>query len=475
MFGAEGKLSAPFHCASPNIEHQISNIDSQTSFTIPSPYGIPGFHMAAELDNNKTILSWAFYDWANSAFATTVMAGFFPIFFKSFWNTGVTDLVSTARLGIGNSVSGITVALMAPILGAVADRGSAKKRFLLLFALLGVVMTLGLFMVQQGQWLGALVLYVLATIGFSGGNIFYDALIVGVASERKLDMVSALGYSLGYLGGALLFTLNVFMVEKPAVFGLADSTMAVRVAFVTVGTWWALFSVPIFLFVKEPASPQAVSGWKMLRAGITQLTETFRHIRASRAVFLFLIAYWFYIDGVDTIIRMAVDYGLSIGLDSSDLIKALLLTNFIGFPSALAFGWLSKRCGAKQGIFVAIGLYLVVTVWAAFMHTRTEFYLLAVTIGLVQGGIQALSRSYYARLIPPDKAGEFFGFYNMLGKFAVVIGPLLVAGTGMLASQVVTDSEVASRIGIASIAVLFVVGGICLFFVRPERTEMSQA
>jgi len=431
--------------------------------------------MAAELDNKKTLLSWAFYDWANSAFATTVMAGFFPVFFKSYWNTGVADTVCTARLGIGNAVSGITVAVMAPILGAVADRGSAKKRFLLLFALLGVVMTLGLFMVQQGLWLAALILYVLATIGFSGGNIFYDALIVGVASERRMDMVSALGYALGYLGGALLFTLNVFMVEKPAAFGLADSGTAVRVAFLTVGVWWAVFSIPIFLFVKEPQSPHAVSGVKMLRAGLTQLAETFRHIRASRAVLLFLIAYWFYIDGVDTIIRMAVDYGMSIGLDSSDLIKALLLTNFIGFPSAIAFGWLSKRCGAKQGIFVAIVIYLFVTVWAAFMRTRTEFYLLAMTIGLVQGGIQALSRSFYARLIPPDKAGEFFGFYNMLGKFAVVIGPALVAVTGLLASRVVADSDVASRIGIASIVILFIIGGTCLYFVRPEPAETDGA
>lgn len=426
--------------------------------------------MDTTLDNKRAIVSWALYDWANSAFATTVMAGFFPVFFKAFWSDGVEATVSTARLGIGNSISGITVALLAPILGAVADRGSTKKRFLLLFAFLGVVMTLGLFLVQQGQWLAALILYVLATIGFSGGNIFYDALIVGVASERKIDMVSALGYSLGYLGGALLFTLNVVMVERPELFGLADKELAVRLAFLSVGVWWALFSIPLLLFVKEPFTPQAVAGFGMIRAGLLQVGDTFRHIRASRTIFLFLVAYWFYMDGVDTIIRMAVDYGMSIGLPSSDLIKALLLTNFIGFPAALAFGWLSKHCGAKTGIFVAIAVYLLVTLWAGFMRSRTEFYLLAVAIGFVQGGIQAMSRSFYARLIPSERAGEFFGFYNMLGKFAVVVGPLLVGLTGILATRLGASQDLASRIGITSIALMFLIGGGCLFFVRVESS-----
>lgn len=425
------------------------------------------------LDYKRTILSWALYDWANSAFATTVMAGFFPIFFKTFWNAGVEDTVSTARLGFGNSVAGITVALLAPVLGAIADRGSAKRRFLLCFAVLGIAMTIGLSLVREGQWLGALVLYALATIGFSGGNIFYDSLIVGVASERKVDVVSALGYSLGYLGGALLFTLNVWMVQQPATFGLNDASQAVRLAFVLVGVWWAVFSIPILLFVPEPQLSESVKGMAMLRAGLIQLGSTFRHIRASRTVFLFLIAYWFYIDGVDTIIRMAVDYGLSIGLASGDLIKALLLTNFIGFPAALFFGWLGKRCGAKKGIFAAIAVYLGVTIWAAFMKSRLEFYLLAVVIGLVQGGIQALSRSYYTRLIPKDKAAEFFGFYNMLGKFAVVIGPLLIGVVGLAAEKAGFSSDTASRLGIVSIALLFVLGAVCLFFVRPDATSSS--
>ena len=427
--------------------------------------------MTHGLDDKRTVISWALYDWANSAFATTVMAGFFPVFFKQYWNAGVDATVSTARLGIGNSVAGITVAVLAPILGAIADRGTAKKRFLMFFAFMGCIMTLALWMVGEGQWFCALAVYVVATIGFSGGNIFYDALITGVASNKRLDQVSALGYSLGYLGGASLFTLNVWMVSQPEVFGLADKTEAVRWSFVTVGLWWAVFSIPILCFVKEPKNPDAVAGTAMIRAGFEQIQTTFREIRQTRVVFLFLIAYWFYIDGVDTIVRMAVDYGMSIGLPESGLIKALLITNFIGFPAALAFGWIGKRLGARLGIFIAIGVYIVVTIWASFIRTAPEFYALAVIIGLVQGGVQALSRSYYARLIPADKSAEFFGFYNMLGKFAVVIGPLLMGGVGLAARRVGASSDTASRVSIGSIVILFAVGAVLLCKGRPEATE----
>jgi UMF1 family MFS transporter len=312
-----------------------------------------------------------------------------------------------------------------------------------------------------------------ATIGFSGGNIFYDALITGVASSRKLDMVSSFGYALGYLGGALLFTMNVWMVQQPHVFGLADKTVAVRVSFLCVGLWWALFSIPVFVFVKEPPNPKGVTGRAMIRAGFDQLGGTFREIRNTRVVFLFLIAYWFYIDGVDTIIRMAVDYGMSIGLPESGLIKALLITNFIGFPAAIAFGWIGKTLGARQGIFIAIGVYMGVTLWAAFMRSAWEFYMLAVTIGLVQGGIQALSRSYYARLIPVDKSAEFFGFYNMLGKFAVVIGPMLISAVVFAAKRMGATPDTASRLSISSILILFSIGAVLLYYVRPAAPPVS--
>ncbi len=432
-----------------------------------------------QLDNKKVIFGWSMYDWANSAFAAVVMSGFFPVFFNEFWSVGVDTTVSTARLGIANSIAGITVALLAPILGAIADKGTAKKKFLLFFAYMGVVMTSALYMVSKDNWLAAIVLYIFASIGFSGGNIFYDALITGVSSLKKMDFISALGYSFGYLGGGILFAINVWMTLSPETFGFADSEAAVKFSFLSVGIWWAVFTVPLILFVKEPLKVKAQSspsplgrvgvGLNIIKAGFTQLKETFQKIRHLKTIYLFLVAYWFYIDGVDTIVRMAVDYGLSIGFNRNDLIIALLITQFVSFPSALCFGYLGGKIGAKRSIFIAIAVYLFVTIWASFMQNKYEFYILAIVIGLVQGGIQALSRSYYAKIIPVDKSAEFFGFYNMLGKFAAVIGPILIGGTGLLIKSIGYSSDIATRISITSISILFIAGGIIFYFVNEEK------
>jgi len=419
--------------------------------------------------DRKSIFGWVMYDWANSAFATTVMAGFFPIFFKQFWSVGADATLSTARLGLANSLAGIAVALFAPVLGAMADKGSSKKKFLLFFAFMGVVMTLALYTVSKGNWPAAVLLYVLATIGFSGGNIFYDALMVAVAPERKMDVVSALGFALGYLGGGILFALNVWMTLSPATFGFTGPGEAVRFSFLTVGIWWALFSVPLFLFVKEPPATKPASGLNMVRAGFGELKDTFQKVRRLRTIFLFLLAYWLYIDGVDTIIRMAVDYGISIGLASNDLIVALLITQFVGFPSAIGFGFLGDRIGAKRAIFAAIAVYLFVTVWAPFMETSREFYIMAMTVGLVQGGIQALSRSFYATLIPAEKSAEYFGFYNMIGKFSAIIGPGFMGGVGLAVRSMGYSSNTASRISITAVSLFFLAGGVLLFFVNQEK------
>jgi len=425
-----------------------------------------------QIDDKKAIFGWSMYDWANSAFSTTIMAGFFPIFFKQFWSVGVDSTMSTARLGLANSIAGILVALFAPILGAIADKGRAKKKFLLFFAYMGIVMTCSLYMVSEGNWAMAVMLYVFATIGFSGGNILYDALITGVASKKKMDLVSALGFSLGYLGGGLLFALNVWMTLSPGTFGFADATEAVRFSFLCVGLWWAVFSIPLFLFVKEPDQGGKKSGLNAVKAGLGQLQQTFHELRRLKGIFLFLFAYWLYMDGVDTIVRMAVDYGISIGFESNDLIVALLITQFVGFPSAIGFGYLGGRIGAKRAIFVAIGVYLFVSIWGAFMQTKNEFYILAAIIGLVQGGIQALSRSYYAKIIPADKSAEYFGFYNMLGKFATVIGPVVMGGCALAVRSMGYSSDLASRASIASISFFFIAGGILLYFANEkEKTE----
>ncbi|MDB9822871.1 MFS transporter [Deltaproteobacteria bacterium] len=420
-------------------------------------------------DNKREIFGWAMYDWANSAFATTVMAGFFPIFFKEFWCAGADVTMSTARLGLANSIAGIMVALSAPVLGSIADRRGIKKKFLMFFAYMGIVMTSALYMISKGNWPLAVFLYVMANIGFSGGNIFYDSLITGIASEKKMDSVSALGFSLGYLGGGILFALNVWMSLRPETFGFSDMEMAVRFSFLSVGIWWAVFSIPVFIFVREPVKRNGSGGINTVKAGFYQLYETFQEIKSLKNIFLFLLAYWLYIDGVDTIIRMAVDYGISIGFASKDLIIALLVTQFVGFPSALCFGYLGGKVKTKRAIFMAIAVYLFLSIWGAFMHSKVEFFILAFVVGLVQGGIQALSRSYYAKMIPVEKSGEYFGFYNMIGKFAVVIGPVLMGGVGLLIRNMGYSAEIASRASITSISILFLAGGALLYFVKEDR------
>ncbi|MBI2318260.1 MAG: MFS transporter [Betaproteobacteria bacterium] len=418
--------------------------------------------------DRKAVVSWALYDWANSGFAVTVISAFFPLFLKQYWSAGDDPTVSTFRLGIANSTASIVVAVLSPVLGAIADCGSAKKRHLVVLTALAIVMTGALPLVSRGDWLLAIVLFVVASIGFSAGNIFYDALIVEVAHDERLHYASALGFSLGYLGGGLLFAANVAMTLWPQKFGLADAAEAVRVSFALVAVWWAVFTVPLLLFVKETPSRQPAAGWTAVREGLRELAETFHQLRALRPVWIFLLAYWCYIDGVHTIARMAVDYGMALGFEANSLIVALLITQFVGFPAALAFGYAGERLGAKPAIFAGIAAYLAATLWSYFMTEVWEFYVLAVAIGLVQGGVQSLSRSFYARIIPAGQAGEFFGFYNMLGKFAAVLGPVLIGVGGALSGS--------PRLAILAIVVLFIAGALLLSLVRErDGVRSSQA
>ena len=433
--------------------------------------------------DRKAIWGWAMYDWANSAFSTTVIAGFFPIFFKQYWSLGADVNTSTAQLGIGSSIASLLVALLAPVLGAIADQGNAKKAFLIFFAYLGVLMTAALFLVQQGNWELAILVFIVGSIGFAGANVFYDALLTEITSEEKLDMVSSFGYALGYLGGGLLFLLNVVMTLQPELFGLSGPADAVRYSFLTVAIWWGLFTIFTIVWVPEQRIPLQ-KGENFIKVGFQKLAITFRKIRDFKMILLFLLAYWFYIDGVHTIIRMAVDYGVSLGFESTDLITALLLVQFVAFPAALGFGKLGEKWGVKQAIILGVSGYAVMTLWATIISTRFEFYGLAVVIGLVQGGVQALSRSFYARLIPQDQAAEYFGFYNMLGKFAAIIGPSLVGLSGLIArSLLMPDNptkmqlewvgQEAARWSIGSIVLLFIIGGILLYFVDEKQAKQE--
>ncbi len=432
-------------------------------------------------DNRRAIWGWALYDWANSAFATTVMAGFFPIFFKQYWSYGADINLSTARLGLGNALAGLLVALAAPVLGAMADRGRSRKKYLIRFAVLGVGGTALLFFVAQGQWESAILVYAAAIIGFSGANVFYDALLPHVARPDQYDRVSALGFAAGYLGGGLLFLLNVVMTLRPAFFGLPDAAAAVRWSFLTVAVWWGGFGMIALRGFSEPTRPtEDLRLADSIRCGFGQLVSTLRQVRHYKPVFLFLLAYWLYIDGVDTIIRMAVDYGLSLGFATTDLITALLMVQFIGFPAALLFGRLGQAWGIPRCLYLALGIYTIITLWGAFMQHRWEFYGLAAGVGLVQGGVQALSRSYFAALVPAERSAEFFGLYNMMGKFAAIIGPAMMGLVGLAARHMLLEfgpggmapqaaAQLAARFSMASVVLLFVLGGGLFYLANRAR------
>lgn len=415
------------------------------------------------LDDRKQIISWSLYDWANSTFSTTVMAGVFPIFFQQYWSTASDVTVSTWYLGLANSLASIAVASLAPFLGAIADKASVKKRLLIFFAFIGIISTGALSMVGQGYWKIAAVFYVVASVGFMSANIFYDSLLPSVASKQKRDFVSSLGYSLGYIGGGILFLVNVAMYLKPQFFGIADAPSAIKLSFLTVAVWWAIFTLPILIFVKEKAPANDIGIIKSISAGWIQLLSTLKRIRELKVVTTFLIAYWLYIDGVDTIIRMSVDYGTSLGFTTSTLITLLLMVQFIAFPATLIYNWFAKQIGIKQAILIAIGGYICIAVIGSLVSKEWHFYIIATLIGCFQGGIQALSRSLYSRIIPSHNSAEFFGFYNMFGKFATIIGPPLMGYVAMATGN--------PRFGILAIILLFVLGGYFLMMVDVEEGE----
>jgi UMF1 family MFS transporter len=407
-------------------------------------------------------LSWALYDVANSAFATTVMAAFFPVFLKQYWAAGIPVTESTFWLGVVNSAAALLALVLAPVLGSLSDAGGLKKPLLSLFALLGITMSAGLYWIGPGAYGLALLFYGLGLVGFSTGMVFYDALLPSVTHPSRFERVSAFAVGMGYLGGGALFAVNVLMTLRPGWFGLADAAAAVRVSFLMVAGWWLLFTLPLLFMVHEPPTRRA-SGFAAMTAGILQLRETFRHLRRLKVVMLFLAAYWLYIDGVDTIVHMAVDYALAIGFDAGGLMLALLITQAVGVPATLAYGRLGERFGARPAILLGLAVYAGVVVWGASMTQPWEFYGIAAVVGLVQGGVQALSRALFARIIPKEKAGEFFGFMNLLSKFAAVLGPILVGVVSRLSGE--------PRLSMLSLLILFGAGAALLYRVDVREGE----
>lgn len=409
---------------------------------------------------NKKVFSWALYDWANSTCSTTVMVAFVPVFLTDYWSIGVDPTVTTARLGLANSFNSILVALIAPVLGAVADRRGHKKLYCFLFMLVGAFSAISLAFIGHGEWMIALTAYGLCMVGFSSSVVFYDSLLPSVSTRENADHASSLGYSLGYLGGGVLFLINILMCVKPQLFGLANAVEGVKASFISVGIWWLLFSIPLFKNVPEPryGVPETCSFGKSLRNNSMAIWTTLKKIRKDRNLFLFLLAFWLYIDGVYTVMTMAVDYGKAINMSNNDMMASLLMVQFLGFPFAILFSYMARFWGCRVPILISIAAYGVAVLLATQMREGWHFYALAAMIGCTQGGVQALSRSLFSKMTPPEFAGEYFGVFNLVGKFAAIIGPFLVAMGSYLSGN--------PRFGLLGLLILFAIGGTLLWKVQ---------
>ena len=407
--------------------------------------------------------AWAMYDWANSAFMATVVTAVFPIYFATVAAADLDPVTASFRFAVTTFVALSVVAVLAPVLGAVADLAGIKKKMLGGFVALGVVATACMFFIDRGDWLLAAVLFVAANIGVTASFVFYDSLLPHIASIDEMDRVSTAGYALGYLGGGLLLAVNLAWIQRPDLFGLGGSELASRLSFLSVAVWWLGFSVPLFRTVPEPALEAAdlAAGQSPIRAAFVRLGETLRELRGHKQAFLMMLAFLVYNDGIGTIIRMATTFGTEIGLEQGDLITAIMLVQFVGVPFAFLFGQVAGWIGVKRAIYLSLAVYIVISILSYRMTTATEFYALALLVGMVQGGSQALSRSLFASMVPQHRSTEFFGFFGVFEKFAGIVGP------GVFALMILVTGS--SRGAILSVVAFFVIGGGLLAMVDVEE------
>ena len=410
---------------------------------------------------SKVENGWMMYDWANSAYSIIITTAVFPLFYKSVaTNAGIANSDSTAYLGYAVAIATFIVAMIGPILGSLADYQGLKKKFFFFFFAIGSLSTASLAFVPEGNGTLLLIFYAITAVGFHGANIFYDAFLVDVTPEKRMDQISARGFGIGYIGGAIPFIISIaiILLSDKGVIPLSTG-IAMKIAFVITAVWWIVFTIPMLKHVIQIHSIPRDSN--IIAGSFKRLGVTFKNIRQYRHVFLFLIAYFFYIDGVGTIISMSTAYGTDLGISATTLLIILFVTQIVAAPFAIIYGRLSKRFTGKKMLYVGISVYIIVCIYAFFMKTETDFWILAMLVATSQGGIQALSRSYFAKLVPKEKANEFFGFYNIFGKFASVMGPLLVGVTSQLTGN--------SAYGVFSLVILFIIGIIVLKFVpEPE-------
>jgi len=420
------------------------------------------------VNDRKIVNAWCLYDWANSAFATTIMAAVLPLYFRQIAALNADGSMHPMALSLWGYTSAVAmffVAVLSLILGPLADSRATKKRYLSMFMGLGAVATAALTFTGTGDWPWVAGLFILGSIGFAGSEVFYDALLPHIAPPGQVDRISTRAYALGYVGGGILLILNLAMIMIFPETVLADGTTvplwAMRLSFLSVGLWWFLFSLPLLRQVPEPTVPHSGELGPGLLIAFRRLRATFGDIKKYRQLFLFILAFWFYNDGVSTIIKMATFFGSTIGIGTLDLVGALVLTQIIGVPASFGFGRLAGRIGAKRGILIGIAVYTLIAASGYFISKPLHFWLLAGTVGLVQGGTQALSRSLFAAMVPREKSAEFFGFYNISGKFAGVLGPVVFATVGQFTQS--------SRLAVVSLLVFFIVGGLLLLKVNVDE------
>jgi UMF1 family MFS transporter len=411
----------------------------------------------------KTVNAWCMYDWANSAFVCTIMAAVYPPFYRTLvTGAGFAANQATAFWGYTTAVALLSIAVLGPILGAISDYTGGKKRYFTFFMLLGALSTALMVFLGDDGWLWGSILFIGGNVGWGGSAIFYDAFLPHIARKNDIDQISAKGYALGYLGGGLLLVINILWIMKPAWFGMPGAGWAIRASFLSVSVWWIGFSLPFWRRVPEaPVERDPAETGNPVRMGFRRLKVTYREIRRYRQLLLFLISFWLYNDGIGTIIKMATAYGSEIGIGMTDLIAALIITQFVGIPFAFLFGRLARTIRTKPAILLSLGVYTVISVGGYFMSTALHFYLLALAVGTVQGGSQALSRSLFGAMVPRHKAAEFYGFFSTSAKFAGIAGPLLFG--------VVSQISGSSRLSIVSLIVFFIAGGALLSRVDVEE------